>query len=45
MAAEGMSDDQIPAINWPEVNRAMIFILNDFLQWHLHGEGGNEGAD
>ena len=36
---------QIPAINWAEVNRAEIFILNDFLQWHLMGEGGAEGAD
>ena len=40
-----MTLGQIPAIDWPEVNRAMIFILNDFLQWHLLGEGGNEGAD
>jgi hypothetical protein len=40
-----MNPDEIPKLDWAEINRAEIFILNDFLQWHLLGEGGAEGAD
>lgn len=36
---------EIPEIDWVRCEFNAGTILNDFLQWHLEGEGSAEGAD